>query len=183
MADYRTWLKRCVYRANTEKECLYQGLGPGNTALFFYGAPGVDESLLTDCFVRNGGVYGKCMAWMFQEKGQILISKQRSGLDENTLVLEGLGAGAENVLFDEGDLVELWTKPSNVFEIADILQFEGIPLLQKGKVLFPKTQTLVEGETEIRNLCALLEEVTALETIHNVTADFWILDEILERMV
>lgn len=45
MADYTNWLKRCAYRsADITEPTLYQGLGPANTALIFYGAPGLDTA-------------------------------------------------------------------------------------------------------------------------------------------
>lgn len=184
MADYTNWLKRCAYRsADMTEPTLYQGLGPANTALIFYGAPGLDTAFLDDCFARHGGKFGQAVHWLFQQKGQILISKWQSGVDENTLVLEGLGAGAEDVRFDDGDLVEILTKPRKLQDIADILELEEIPLLQVGQVWLPASLTMVEDDGAITQLLALLDEVTALEGIYNITADFWIVDEKLEHFV
>lgn len=60
MADYRNWLRHCVYRRLGQQEpVLYQGLGPGNTAFIFYGKAGLDETVLADCFSRHGGKYGQ----------------------------------------------------------------------------------------------------------------------------
>lgn len=182
--DYTSWLKRCVYRgADRQELAVYQGLGPGNTAFLFYGRAGLDEDALAACFARHGGKYGQKVDWLFQRRGQILISKLQSGVDENTLVLEGLGAGADDVRFDEGDLVEILTKPHKLQEIADILELEEIALLQAGLIWLPASLVPVQDEETITQILGLLEEATAMEDIVNVTADFWILDEKLERFV
>jgi len=182
--DYTSWLKRCVYRgADRQELAVYQGLGPGNTAFLFYGRAGLDEDALAACFARHGGKYGQKVDWLFQRRGQILISKLQSGVDENTLVLEGLGAGADDVRFDEGDLVEILTKPRKLQEIADILELEEIALLQAGLIWLPASLVPVQDEETITQILGLLEEATAMEDIVNVTADFWILDEKLERFV
>ena len=65
--------------------------------------------MLADCFLRYGGKYGEKVEWLYKTRGQILISKWKSGLDENTLVLEGLSAGADDVRFGDDDLVEIVT--------------------------------------------------------------------------
>lgn len=184
MADYTGWLKRCVYRRLEQQETvLYQGLGPGNTAFLFYGQAGLDEAMLADCFARHGGKYGQKVDWLFQRRGQILVSKLQSGVDENTLVLEGLGAGADDVRFDEGDLVEILTKPHKVQEIADILELEDIMLLKKGVVWLPSSLVPVQEDAVITQILGLLDEMTAIDGIGNVTADFWIVDEKLEKFV
>lgn len=184
MADYTGWLKRCVYRAADQQElALYQGNGPGHTSFIFYGLPGLDEQQLADCFARYGGTYGQRVAWLFQKRGQILVSKYQSGVDENTLVLEGLSAGADDVRFDESDLMEVITKPHKLQQIVDILELEDIPLLRQGLVLAPRDLVPVQDDETINQLLGLLDEITAMEEIVNLTADFWILDEKLENFV
>lgn len=183
MADYTNWLKRCVYRGKGLAELtLYQGLGPGNTSFIFYGRSGLDEQL-ADCFVRHGGKYGQSVRWLFQEKGQILVSKRQSLVDENTLVLEGLGAGADDVRFDDGDIVEIITKPRKMQDVADILELEDIPLLQASIIWVPQSFVPVNDETVITEILEMMDELTILDGIVNVTADFWILDEKLEHFV
>lgn len=184
MADYRNWLKRCVYRKHAQQELvLYQGLGPGNTAFIFYGLPGLEEQLFVDCFAQYGGKYGQQIHWLFQQKGQVLVSKWQSGIDENTLLLEGLGAGADDALFDDGDLMEILTKPHKLQNMLDILELEDIPVLQAGFVWMPQALVPVEDTKTITLLWGLLEEMTAMEGIVNVTADFWVADEKLENFV
>ena len=183
MADYTNWLKNCVYRAPKRTEALYQGQGPGNTSLIFYGAAGLDEQKMEECFARYGGRYGQRVEWLFAQRGQILVSKWRSGVDENTLVLEGLGAGADDVRFDEGDVMEILTKPHKLQDIADILELEDIPFLRAEPVWMPRALIPVQDDETIRRLAGLMDEMTAMDGICNVTADFTILDEKFEKIL
>lgn len=184
MADYTNWLKRCVYRGRGMAELtLYQGLGPGNTSFIFYGRPELEEQQLADIFARHGGKYGQPVRWLFQERGQILVSKRQSGVDENTLMLEGLGAGADDVRFDDGDIMEIVTRPRKLQDVADILELEDIPLLQAGIVWVPQSLVPVNDDAVITEILELMDELTVLDGIVNVTADFWILDEKLEHFV
>lgn len=63
------------------------------------------------------------------------------------------------------------------------MELEEIPLLQVGQVWLPASLTMIEDDAAITQLLALLDEVTALEGIYNITADFWIVDEKLEHFV
>lgn len=184
VADYTNWMKRCVYRnGEGEEPVLYQGMGPGNTSFIFYGVSGLDETELADCFARHGGKYGQRVEWMYQKRGQVLVSKFQSGVDENTLVLEGIGAGADDVRFDDGDLMEIVVKSAKLQSVIDILDLEDIPLVWAGNILVPRDLVPVHDDETITQILSFLDEMTANPGIVNLTADFWILDEKLERFV
>ncbi len=184
--EYRDWLPRCAYRGEAVRRACgrpvcYEGEGPGGCAFLFYGAPGL-ESVLEDCFARCGGQFGRKVAWLFAERGQILISKRQSGADADTLVLEGLGAGADDVRFGDGDLVEILTKPHRLAEIQSILELEEIAMLQADIVRLPRERTAVYDDAVILRLLDFLRETTALPEVCNLSADFWVLDEKVERL-
>ena len=184
MADYTNWLKECVYRyEGTAPLRLFQGAGPGNTSFIFYGTDAVNEENLQDIFARHGGKYGVRVEWMFQQKGQILISKLRSGVDENTMVLEGLGAGAEKVHFDDGDLMEVITKSNKLQDTADIFELEDIDMLKSMLVWMPRDLLPINDDDTITSILGIMNEVTAMDGIVNVPADFWISDEKLEKLM
>ena len=184
MADYTNWLKQCVYREeDAESVQTFQGAGPGNTSFIFYGSDRVDEAKLQDVFARHNGKYGVRVEWMFRQSGQILVSKYRSGIDENTLVLEGMGAGAESVHFDDGDLMEVLTKPNKLQDTVDIFDLEDIEILKSMLIWRPNALQPIHDDDTITAVLGLMDEVTAMEGIINVTADFWISDDKLEKFV
>ena len=184
MADYTNWLKQCVYRYEDENPLqIFQGAGPGNTSFLFYGTNATTDAQLRDIFSRHGGTYGVRVDWMFQQKGQILVSKLRSGVDENTMMLEGLGAGAERVHFDDGDLMEIITRPNKLQDIVDIFELEDIQILKSMLVWMPRELIPVNDDETITMILGIMDEVTSLEGIVNVTADFWIPDDKLEKLL
>lgn len=184
MADYTNWLKQCVYRyEGTAPLHVFQGAGPGNTSFIFYGTDAVNEQQLQELFAQHGGKYGVRVEWMFQQKGQILVSKLRSGVDENTMMLEGLGAGAESVHFDDGDLIEVLTKPNKLQDTADIFELEDIQILKSMLIWMPRQLIPVNDEESITAVLGLMDEITGMDGIVNVTADFWIPDDKLEKLL
>ncbi len=184
MADYTNWLKQCVYRyEGTAPLTVFQGAGPGNTSFIFYGTEAVDEQQLQELFAQHGGKYGVRVEWMFQQKGQILVSKLRSGVDENTMMLEGLGAGAESVHFDDGDLIEVLTKPNKLQDTTDIFELEDIEVLKSMLIWMPRQLIPVNDEESITSILGLMDTVTGMDGIVNVTADFWIPDDLLEKLL
>src|SRR5438093_2290391 len=99
-------IKRAIQRGTGElegvnyDELTYEGYGPGGAAVM------VD--VLTDnrnrtvaelrnTFTKNGGSLGEqgCVAWIFDPKGLISVSKD--GVDEDGVMMTALDAGAEDV--------------------------------------------------------------------------------------
>lgn len=79
--------------------------------------------------------------------------------------------------------MEILTKPHKVQEITDILELEDIVLLKTGIVWLPSSLVPVQEDMVITQILGLLDEMTALKGIVNITADFWIVDEKLEKFV
>src|SRR5262249_4951076 len=103
-------IKRAIQRGTGElegvhyDELTYEGYGPG-------GVP-VMVDLLTDnrnrsvaelrnLFSKTGGSLGEsgCVAWIFDPKGLIAIPKD--GVDEDSVMMTALDAGAEDVRVEE----------------------------------------------------------------------------------
>ena len=79
--------------------------------------------------------------------------------------------------------MEIVTKSAKLQQVADILDLEDIPILWAGTVLVPRDLIPVRDDEVITNILSLLDEITAMESIVNLSADFWILDERLERFI
>src|SRR6266540_1307638 len=99
-------IKRAVQRGTGElegvnyDELTYEGYGPGGVAVM------VDTltdnrnrtvAELRNIFSKTGGSLGEsgCVAWIFDPKG--FISVARDTIDEDTLMMASLDAGAEDV--------------------------------------------------------------------------------------
>ena len=104
----------------------YEGYGPNGIAII------VDA--LTDnrnrtaanvrnCFTKGGGNVGTqgCVAYMFDEKGQIIIDKEECDMDPDELMMTAIDAGAEDFQ-DEEDSYEVITDPNEFSVVREALE-------------------------------------------------------------
>lgn len=180
-------IKRAIQRGTGEiegaqyEQVTYEGYGPGGVAVMV--------SCLTDnrnrtvaelrtAFSKNGGSLGEsgCVAWMFDPKGVITV--QKDSIDEDTLMLTALEAGAEDIT-DEGDTYEVITSPEKFAEVRQALTNAGIPLVNAELTMQPKSTVRVEGK-EATQVLRMMEQIEDLDDVQQVFANFDIPEEILE---
>lgn len=180
-------IKRAIQRGTGEiegaqyEQVTYEGYGPGGVAVMV--------SCLTDnrnrtvaelrtAFSKNGGSLGEsgCVAWMFDPKGVITI--QKDSVDEDTLMLTALEAGAEDIT-SEGDTYEVITAPDQFADVRQALTNAGIPLVNAELTMQPKSTVRVEGK-EATQVLRMMEQIEDLDDVQQVYANFDIPEEILE---
>jgi len=180
-------IKRAIQRGTGEiegaqyEQVTYEGYGPGGVAVMV--------SCLTDnrnrtvaelrtAFSKNGGSLGEsgCVAWMFDPKGVITI--QKDSVDEDTLMLTALEAGAEDIT-SEGDTYEVITAPEQFADVRQALTNAGIPLVNAELTMQPKSTVRVEGK-EATQVLRMMEQIEDLDDVQQVYANFDIPEEILE---
>lgn len=153
------------------EEITYEGYGPGGVAVMI--------EVLTDnrnrtagdiryLFSRNGGSLGEtgCVAWIFQEKGLIII--ERSGLikGEDELMLLALEAGAEDFMAEE-DSFEIITAVADLSAVKKILAENGVPLVIAEMTMLPQSYVKLEGE-EAEHVLRLVEALEEHDDVQNV---------------
>lgn len=153
------------------EEITYEGYGPGGVAVMV--------EVLTDnrnrtagdiryLFARNGGNLGEsgCVAWVFQEKGLIII--ERSGLikGEDELMLLALDAGAEDFRAEE-DSFEIITAVTDLPAVKRILAENEVPPVIAEKTMLPQNSVKLEGE-EAEKALRLVEALEEHDDVQNV---------------
>jgi YebC/PmpR family DNA-binding regulatory protein len=180
-------IKRAIQRGTGEiegahyEQVTYEGYGPGGVAVMV--------SCLTDnrnrtvaelrtAFSKNGGSLGEsgCVAWMFDPKGVITV--QKDSVDEDTLILTALEAGAEDIT-TEGDTYEVITPPDRFADVRQALTDAGIPIVNAELTMQPKTTVRVEGK-EAMQLLRMMDQIEELDDVQQVYANFDIPEEVLE---
>jgi YebC/PmpR family DNA-binding regulatory protein len=167
----------------TYEEITYEAYGPAGVALMI--------DVLTDnknrtvgeirhVLQKHGGHLGEggSVAWNFTQKGVITIPVQ--GLDEDKVLEVVLEAGAED-LSTEGDQFEVTADPKDYMEVRDALSKAGIPVSHSEVTRIPGT-TVDMNESDARKVLRLMEALEDHEDVQNVSANFDITDEILERV-
>ncbi|MBT8478319.1 MAG: YebC/PmpR family DNA-binding transcriptional regulator [Gemmatimonadetes bacterium] len=145
----------------TFEEATYEGYGPGGVAIFLECV--TDNTNRTVAEIRHimskgGGNLGQSgsVAWMFERKGQIYLDVER--YDEEAALESALGAGAEDMITDEGVHV-LSTSVADFHVVQDSLREQGIEFEEAELALLPTTTVKVEGREAER----LIKLVTTLE--------------------
>ncbi|HHX50471.1 MAG TPA: YebC/PmpR family DNA-binding transcriptional regulator [Clostridia bacterium] len=167
------------------EETVYEGYGPGGVAVLL--------NIMTDnrnrtageiryLFSRNGGNLGEtgCVAWMFENKGVISLELV-SGTDPDTLMLEAIEAGAEDVDIDD-EVVEVVTEPEDFETVKNTLLQSGYTVKSSELSKVPQNTleiTDLEQAGQILRLMDLLEDHDDVQAVY---ANFEIPDEIMDQL-
>ena len=156
--------------ANYE-EITYEGYGPNGVALIVEAS--TDNKNRTAAEVRHvfdkaGGNLGTtgCVAYMFNKKGVIVIEKETCSLDEESLMMLALDAGAEDFEASE-EVYEITTAPSDFSQVSEKLQQEGLSFLEASVQMVPET-TVNLDENGAEKMERLIERLEDLDDVMNV---------------
>jgi YebC/PmpR family DNA-binding regulatory protein len=130
------------------EEILYEGYGPGGIAVLVECLTDNKNRSIADVryiFGKAGGNVGTdgCVAWMFDKKGLISVSKEDA--NEDTLMDVALEAGAEDIR-DEGDFFEIITEPEDFDGVKDAVDGAGIKYQLAEITMLPQNMTAVAGK-------------------------------------
>jgi YebC/PmpR family DNA-binding regulatory protein len=179
-------IKRAVQKGTGElpgvsyEEITFEGYGPGGVALMMEVM--TDNRNRTVSEIRNilgklGGNLGEagCVAWMFNKKGYIVVSRAKA--EEEKLMTVALDAGAEDMQVEDDNFV-ITTAP-NVFEaVKKALEDAGVPLEAAEVTMVPQTYVKLEGK-EANQMMRLMETLEDHDDIQNVYANFDIPEEVM----
>ncbi len=153
------------------EEITYEGYGPGGTAIMV--------SALTDnknrtaaairsAFTHHGGTLGTSgsVFYMFDRKGYIVILRDGLDTDEDTMLMDALDAGADDLKTND-DEYEIFTDPKSLAEVRDALQKKGYDLDTAEVRLFPENTTEVP-EAKISQYTGLIDELEDNDDVQDV---------------
>ena len=167
----------------TYEEAMYEGYGPGGVAVLV--------EVLTDnrnravaevrhLFERHGGSLGAagCVAWMFSQKGLIVLPKDQT--DEEKLFEVALEAGAEDIKEEEKEF-EVITEPSLFEQVKTAIERTGLTYALAEITMIPQTTTTLEGKNA-QQMLTLMELLEDNDDVNHVYANFDIPDEVMEAI-
>ena len=162
------------------EEIVYEGYGPGGVAVMV--------ECLTDnrnrtaaevrhIFSKNGGNLGEsgCVAFLFSRKGVITLSLEENGVDEETLMMEALEAGAEDMQTDDG-IAEITTSVEDFEAVKEALEGNGRKLERAEITQVPSTTVKLRGE-DAERMMKLIDMLEDNDDVQNVHANFEIEEE------
>jgi YebC/PmpR family DNA-binding regulatory protein len=182
-------IKRAIERATGAsesdqfEEIVYEGYGPGGVAILVEAATDNRNRTAADVrsrFSKAGGQLAAsgAVAWQFEPRGFITVS--RSGSDPDDVALAAIDAGAEDV-DTETDPLEIYTSPGDLERVRRALEESGARVEHAENAMIAK-QTVELEPSRARQALRLVEELEDLDDVQRVTANFDIPEEIFAEV-
>jgi YebC/PmpR family DNA-binding regulatory protein len=179
-------IKRAIQRGTGEleganyDELTYEGYGPGGVAVLVEVLTDNRNRTVAEIrnqFSKNGGSLGEqgCVAWIFDPKG--LISVTKDGVDEESVMLAALEAGAEDVRAEE-ETFDVVTAPEDLPAVRQAVEAAGLKYTLAEVTMLPRSTVQIEGK-EAQQMLRLMEGLEDHDDVQHVYANFDIPESVL----
>ena len=171
-------IKRTIDKAlgsgNTDnyESVTYEGYGPCGVAVIVEAltdnrqrtAPEIRHYF--DKYGKGMGAQG-CVSWSFDCKGVIVIDNEDGELDEDTVMMDALDAGAEDFSPD-GPVFEITTDPENYSAVVKAMEEKGYEILSDDLAMVPMTTTRLTDPDQLKAMGKLLDALEDNDDVQNV---------------
>ena len=153
------------YEANN-----YEGYGVGGVAVVVETLTDNKNRTVADVrhlFDKYGAGLGAsgCVSWQFDKKGVIIMEK--GDLDEDTVMMDALEAGADDMV-NEGDVFVIYTDPDALSEVVDALEAKGYTFTSAEVAMVPQNTIKLTDEGDIKNMEKMIDMLEADDDVQNV---------------
>ena len=161
-------------------ELLYEGYGPAGVAIMVkalsdnHNRTGPD---VKSTFSKHGGNLGAqgSVAYLFAQKGVIVCN---SDIDRDETELTAIDAGADDI-DDSGDQLVIYTSPNALENIKASL---GDSVEQADIQMVASQTIVVSDESKAKTLLNLIDALEYLDDVVEVTSNFDVPEEILNKL-
>ena len=171
-------IKRTIDKAlgsgNTDdfENVVYEGYGPNGVAVIVEAltdnrnrtAPEVRH--LLDKYGKGLGATG-CVSWSFDKKGVIVIDNEEGELDEDTVMMDALEAGAADFEAD-GPALEITCDPDAFNDVVKALEGKGYAFASAEIEMVPQNYITLTGEGDVKNMEKLIDMLEDNDDVQNV---------------
>ena len=156
--------------AENYEHVTYEGYGPCGIAVIVETLTDNRNRTVADVrhyFDKYGGNMGNtgCVSWQFDQKGVIVIDGE--DLDEDTVMMEALDAGAEDFSAEDG-IFEVYTSTDSFDEVREKLKEMGYEFMEAQVQMVPQNYMTISGEDNLKNMQKMLEVMEENDDIQNV---------------
>ncbi len=165
------------------EEVSYEGYGPAGVAVLVGCLTSNRNRAAQDVrsmFNGNGGKMAEpgAVAWMFETKGVLVVTKD--SISEDDAFLVAVDAGAEDVRASE-ESIEVVTPPEKLKAVQDALEAASAEIESAELTEVPKTTIPVEGP-DAKKVLNLIDALEELDDVQDVYANFDISDDVLATL-
>ena len=156
------------------EEMSYEGYGPNGIAILIEVITDNKNrtvSELRHIFNKNNGSLAErgSVAWMFERKGEIIISDFQG--DEEKLFQDILDSGADNFEIAEKNVI-VTTDQSNLLDSRDELVNKGYMIKSADLKMVPKSFQKIDDNDDQEKINKLMEIIDNHEDVNNVYSNF-----------
>jgi YebC/PmpR family DNA-binding regulatory protein len=167
------------------EDILYEGYGPGGVAIMVKCLTDNRNRTAADVrsiFNKRGGNMGEsgCVAYMFDQKGLLVISREDTDLDEDSFMMEALEVGAEDVVIGE-DSFEILTAPEDFDSVKSKLEAAGYSFETAGVRWLPQNTVAADGDNADK-LMKMMDAFEDNDDVQDVYHNFEISDEEMTKL-
>jgi len=161
---------------------MYEGYAPGGVALMI--------DVLTDNRNRTGAeirtIFSKlggsmaepgAVGWQFHRRGVILTA---DGVDEDTIMLAAIEAGADDVIAETEGAFRVMTEPSVVYDVKTAIDDAGIEVISADSPMVADMLVPVTDTADAKALLRILEALEDNDDVQDVFSNFDMTDEMME---
>ncbi len=150
----------------------YEGYGPNGIAIIVEALTDNRNraaSNIRNAFTKGGGNVGTpgCVSFMFDNKGQIIISKEDCDKDADELMMLSLDAGADD-FNEEDDCYEVLTSPDDFTTVHDALSKENVTMVSAEVTMIPQTYVALTSDEDIKKMNRILSLLDDEDDVQNV---------------
>ena len=157
---------------NNYESIVYEGYGPNGVAVIVECL--TDNKNRTAGNVRHyfdkfGGNLGApgCVSWSFDRKGVIVIDNSEGELDEDSVMMDALDAGAADFEAD-GEALEITTDPDAFNDVVKALEAKGYSFVNAEIEMVPQNYIRLETEGDVKNMEKLIDMLEDSDDVQNV---------------
>ena len=165
------------------EESIYEGYGPGGAAVLVESLTDNKNRTVADIrviFGKCGGSLGEngCVAWMFEQKGYIVV--ENKAVEEDVLMETALEAGADDIREDDSNF-EVITAPEDFNTVKEAIDGASIPYIVAEITMLPQSTTNLAGK-EAEQMVRLMDMLEDNDDIQKVYTNADIPEEILNGL-
>lgn len=150
----------------------YEGYGPNGVAVIVETL--TDNKNRTAANVRaafskgngNMGTSG-CVSFLFDKKGQIVIEREATDMDEDELMMMAIEAGADDFEAEEEGYT-ITTSPEAFADVHAALEAAGIEMAEAEVTMVPQTWTALTDEAAVKSMNRMLDLLEDDDDVQNV---------------
>lgn len=161
------------------EEVRYEGYGPNGIAIIVDCMTNNRNRTVGEVrhvFSKHGGNLGTdgSVAYLFKKQGQISFPP---GTAEEQVMEIALEAGAEDVVINDDQSLDVFTAPESFLSIKDIMTKKGLHPEQGEITMVPATYVFIEDKETAEQAMELLEMLEELDDVQSVYSNLDVLEE------